>query len=126
MARINSRAKGIRGENSFIKTLLELLGREKTHKDRRNGQAVAHGGCDNPDVSLLGFERVHYEVKHTKSFQFPAWVKQVREDCPAHKVPVIAYKEPNKQDYFWLTFPLEKLEKFALEVVGAFGWEVSR
>lgn len=123
---INSKAKGSRGEREFLETMLSTLGRDRTAQDRRNWQFTTWAGLDNPDVSIKGLERMHFEVKYTKNYAFPAFRKQVEQDCPAHKVPVIAYRIDREPGNFWLHFPVKHLEKFSLEVVTAFGYEVSK
>ena len=123
---VNARAKGKKGENDFINAFLKLIGRERGPKDRRQGQATAWGGMGKPDVSIPELSDLHIEVKNTKTFQFPAFVKQMREDCPPNKVMTLAYREQGRNDFFWLMFPLHDLEKFSCQCAEAFGWRLEK
>lgn len=118
------KAKGNLGETACINKTVEQLGREKCPQDRRNDQATAWGGIATPDISIKGLEAWHIEVKNTQTYQFPAWSSKIEGDCPRGKVPVIAYRVQGRNDFFWLQFPLDHLEKFCLEAVTAMGYQV--
>lgn len=123
---VNSKRKGAAGEVGFINAFLKLIGRERGPKDRRQGQATAWGGMGNSDVSIPELSDLHIECKNTKNFSFPAFVKQMREDCPPSKVMTLAYREQGKADFYWLMFPLQDLEKFSCQCAEAFGWRLER
>ena len=84
--KINSRAKGCRGELDFVHFL-----RERGIEARR-GQQFA-GGTDSPDVIASGcFSGVHVEVKNTERTNIYGWLEQACTDADVCKVPIVAHK----------------------------------
>ena len=124
MRKINSKDKGKRGEQDFIAAVCKLLGRERSAGDRRNWQWTTYGGANNPDVEIRELSGFHVEVKNTKLFSFPLWVKTLLEDCSPSKVPVLAYKQERKG--FWCLHRLEDVENYAVTWCQALGYEVRK
>lgn len=88
--RVNSRAKGKRGELQLAKALTDL-----GHPARRGQQRK--GGEDSPDVICESLPGVHFECKLTATCQFhsPAqlaeWDAQARRDAGA-RLGVVAHR----------------------------------
>ena len=88
--KINSRAKGCRGELEFSH-FLKARGIEA-----RRGQQFA-GGTDSPDVIAGGVLRdFHIEVKNTQVTNIYGWLAQACTDMDLCKTPVIAHKKNGK------------------------------
>ena len=87
MARLNSRAKGARGELEFAQYLTEA------GWTSRRGQQFS-GGKDSPDViSQLPY---HIEVKRVEKGNLYDWLDQARRDAD-QKVPIVAHRRSRKQ-----------------------------
>ena len=98
MAKINSRAKGKRGELEF-RNVLRRFG-----VNARRGQQYA-GSCDggSPDV-IHDLEGVHFEVKWVERLNVWDAMAQAKLDCGGN-VPVVAHK---RNGTGWLvTMPVE-------------------
>lgn len=94
MARINSRAKGARGERQWRDQLREA------GYDARRGQQFA-GGTDSPDV-VTGEELafLHFEVKCVQALNVDKVMReQASVDAGRDKVPVIAHRKDRSE---WL------------------------
>jgi len=90
MGKINSRAKGCRGEREFA-NLLKAAGHEA-----RRGQQFA-GGNDSPDVvTSLPY---HFEVKRTEALSLYKAMAQAKRDAVRGKPPVVAHKRNGEE---WL------------------------
>ena len=90
MGKINSRAKGARGEREFAKLL-----RDHGHEARRGQQYSGLG--DSPDVvSSLPY---HFEVKRTESLSLYVAMDQAIRDAEPTKPPVVVHKRNGKE---WL------------------------
>lgn len=100
MGRINSNAKGKRGERALAQALnsLGFL--------CRRGQQFA-GGQDSPDV--VGIPGIHLECKHANQLRLKEWQEQATRDAGAN-VPVIAHKYDRSG--WWLMVPLERALEF--------------
>lgn len=98
--KINSRAKGKRGE-LMARDLLRRYGFEA-----ERGQQRAGGG-DSPDIkhNIPGW---HFEVKNVERLQIRKAMQQAENDC-AGKIPCVLHKENG--DSWWCTFPAEELMK---------------
>lgn len=93
MGKINSRAKGCRGEREWRDIL-----RENGFEARR-GQQYAGGG-DSPDVMCVELDPfVHFEVKRVESLSLYKAIDQAKEDCPKGKWRAVAHKKSRKE---WL------------------------
>lgn len=98
MGKINSRAKGCRGEREFAGEL------RKAGHDARRGQQFSGLG-ESPDVvSSLPF---HFEVKRTESLSLYTAMAQAIRDAAPGKPPVVAHKRNGKE---WLV--VMRLEDF--------------
>ena len=88
MAKINSRAKGARGELEFSAFL-------KEHGwEARRGQQFS-GGSESPDVVTdLPF---HCEVKRVEAGNLYTWLEQAKRDAK-DKTPIVAHKR-NRKDW---------------------------
>jgi len=117
--KLNSAAKGGRGEREAITEICGLLGREKCAKDKRNNQATEWGGSGNPDIQIAGLERLFYEIKNTAKFMF-SWTVKLVQDCPENYIPVLMYKEPRKG--FWVMYRLEDHDRYFESWAAAKGW----
>lgn len=89
--RVNSRAKGKRGELAFAKTLTEFG--FPAYRGQQN-----KGGEDSPDVICPSLPFLHWEVKiyaecqMTRPTQLLEWDAQARRDAGPVRLPVIAHK----------------------------------
>jgi len=88
--KINSRAKGCRGERLWRDVL-----REHGYTARR-GQQFA-GGTDSPDVICEELDKFHFEVKAVQTLNIHEVMRtQAAIDAGDHKIPVIAHKRNNE------------------------------
>ena len=124
MEALNSKRKGSRGERLAIEAICKLLDRKPTYRDRRNSQATAWGGCNNPDIQIQGLEGFHLDIKNTKTFCFPAWKEQLLADCGS-KTPVLLYKEQGV-NRFWALHRMEDFEDYCVTWLQAKGWRVEK
>lgn len=91
MPKINSRAKGCRGEREW-RDMLRAEGYEA-----RRGQQFS-GGTDSPDVICGDLPNLHFEVKRTEGGNPYHWTDQATRDAGANKLPVVAHKR-NGRDW---------------------------
>ena len=84
MMKINSRAKGARGEREWAQWLRDNLGIEA-----RRGQQFA-GGTDSPDV--IGLEGSHAEVKRVEKLNLSNAMAQAVRDC-GDNLPYVAHRK---------------------------------
>lgn len=84
--RVNSRAKGARGERAFAALLRNYgLGAYRGQQFR--------GGSDSPDVVCPDLPHVHFEVKNcVASTVFYEWVEQAIRDAEEGKLRVVAHR----------------------------------
>lgn len=116
MGKINSRAKGARGEREFANDVLkELWGLQ----DARRGQQFS-GSPDSPDV--LGLPGVHFEVKRVERLNLAAAQKQAVDDAGFENVPVIAHRY-NHGDW-WLMVRAKDAATMAIHLLVAQGYRV--
>lgn len=129
---VNAKQKGSRGEREAIEKVLELLGRNKTNKDKRNGQSSPWGGSATPDISVKGLEKLHLEVKNTKAVLFFAWVQKLLEDVlGTSRLPVLLYKMPADKHPVrrveWFCFHrLSDIEDYCVTWLEAMGYKVDK
>ncbi len=90
MAKLNSRAKGKRGELELAAYL-----REHGHQARR-GQQFS-GTETSADVVCASLPGVHLECKRVEAGNPYAWLDQAIRDCGS-KLPVVAHKR-NRRDW---------------------------
>jgi len=89
MTRINSRAKGARGERAW-RDALRAAG-----YDARRGQQFA-GGTDSPDVICEELHKFHFEVKCVEALNLENAMNQARRDAGDQKRPIVAHKKNGK------------------------------
>lgn len=92
MPKINSRAKGCRGEREW-RDMLRAEGYEA-----RRGQQFS-GGTDSPDVICGDLPGLHFEVKRTEGGNPYHWIDQATRDAGSAKLPIVAHKRNGKD---WL------------------------
>lgn len=85
MARINSRAKGCRGERAFRDVL-----REAGYVARRGAQYSGH--VEAPDVICSDLPDIHFEVKCVEKLNVRKAVDQAIRDSKRIKYSVVAHK----------------------------------
>ena len=90
VARINSRAKGCRGEREFSR-----LCREEGYDGARRGQQ--YSGIEGSDVVGLPF--IHVEVKRVQALNIEKAMDQSRRDRTGEQKPIVAHR---KNDCKWL------------------------
>lgn len=96
MTKINSRAKGARGELELAAFLAE-----RGYKARR-GQQFS-GGTESPDVICRDLP-VHLEVKRVEAGNLYTWLEQAKRDAGT-KLPLVCHKR-NRKDWVAI-MPLE-------------------
>ena len=102
MGKINSRAKGARGEREAAKLWAETMG-----TTARRGQQFS-GSKDSPDV-VHGLRDIHLEVKNVERGNPYDWLIQSIKDA-GDKVPCVLHKR-NKKPWI-LILRLEDVPKF--------------
>lgn len=106
MSKINSRAKGQRGELEFSEFCREKLG-----IGARRGQQ--YNGLDGEDV-VVNVPNLHIEVKRVEALNVPKAMQQAERDAGAC-VPVLAHRR-NREPWL-ITIKAEDLRRF-VEIVG--------
>ncbi len=87
--KINSRAKGARGE-------LELAAQLKEWGfDARRGQQFSGGG-DSPDV-IHNLGPFHLECKRVESGNLYKWMAQAKRDAAATKMPLVVHRRTREE-----------------------------
>jgi len=90
--RINSRAKGKRGELELAHWLTDA-----GHPAHR-GQQFA-GGTESPDVVAPSLAGIHIECKRVEAGNPYAWMAQASRDAGPDKIPVVFHR---RNDEEWL------------------------
>lgn len=104
--KINSRAKGARGERELAHALQRTLGIEA-----RRGQQFS-GSTDSPDV-VHSIPHVHIECKRVEALNLKNAMEQAIADA-GDKVPVVMHRKNNQP---WLvTVRLDDLLRLATQV----------
>ncbi len=86
MGRINSRAKGCRGERE-----VRDLFRERNYESRR-GQQFS-GGDESPDVVVPGVPQIHLEVKLVQNLNVQKAMEQAIRDGGPDKIPTVFHRK---------------------------------
>jgi Holliday junction resolvase len=105
MAKINSRAKGARGELELAAVLKEY------GYEARRGQQFS-GGSDSPDV-VTDLPGIHIECKRVEAGNLYNWLEQAQRDAKG-KTPVVMHRRTRKdwvciltlEDFLKLTLTL--------------------
>jgi hypothetical protein len=84
--KINSRSKGIRGENEFCKWIADVLGLDEV--PTRNLEQTRESGAD-----ILGVGPFVFEVKRCQNLELSKWWKQVNANTPDGKIAVVAFRK---------------------------------
>ena len=92
MGKINSRAKGCRGEREW-RDMLRAEGYEA-----RRGQQFA-GGTDSPDVICRDLPGLHFEVKLVQNLNVDRVMNEQAEPDAGDKIPFIAHRKNHSK---WL------------------------
>ena len=87
--KINSRAKGGRGERELAKVL------STAGFPARRGQQYA-GGAQSPDVICEGLPRIHIECKLVERGNLYSWLEQAKADA-GEKIPVVMHRRNHKE-----------------------------
>lgn len=113
--RINSRAKGCRGERQWRDCL-----RDAGYKSARRGQQFS-GGSDSPDVVCDDLPWIHWEVKFVEHLNVGAAMDQATGDCGS-KMPVVVHRKSQRDWECNLQYEdfLRLLQHCDLEALGAF------
>lgn len=90
--KINSRAKGARGERELAKKL-----REYGYECKRDGQQGRGDAGHHPDV--MGLEGIHIECKRVERLNLTDAIIQSRKDALEGEIPIVAHKK-NNEDWF--------------------------
>lgn len=130
MGKINSRAKGARGEHEMLDLYIEKLNLEsKDFRTKRNFQGGEGGGRANGDFRVKGFERFHFEMKNKEILAIPEWWEQTMYDANhGHNTkPVLHFKMPRHlrdtpRKKFYVV--VEDLEDYCLNWLQQLGFEV--
>jgi Holliday junction resolvase len=113
--KINSRAKGKRGELELAKLL-----RNQGHLDARRGQQYCGS---NGDADIIGVKGIHIECKRQNKVYDEMWVKQAEDDARKGEIPVVIYRRDGEQwkliirqalaDIIWQTLTEEQKQNIA-------------
>jgi hypothetical protein len=104
--KVNSRAKGARGERAFAGYL-------RSHGLAAYRGQQFRGGNDSPDVACPDLPHIHFEVKNCKASLEPyTWIQQAIRDAGPGKLRIVAYRAKHHD---WLAImPIEDLMKLVL------------
>lgn len=86
--RVNSRAKGARGEREAAKVIAAVLG-----LNARRGQQFS-GGPESPDV-ITDANDIHFEIKRVEKLNIVNAVKQAVKDAGESRTPVVLHRRNN-------------------------------
>jgi hypothetical protein len=117
-----ARKKGQEAEKKALAELCNQIGRKPGPGDRQNNQRREGGGLSIPDISIKGLDGWHSESKAENNYRFPAYWKQLREDCPANKRPALIFTCNTGEQF--LQIRLKDLANLAQDVVLAAGFEI--
>ena len=87
MPKINSRAKGQRGERAF-RDFMRDHGFLKTERGQQRS-----GSADSPDVKIPEIPKLHVEVKCVERLNLPDAMDQSIRDAGEGKIPIVAHKK---------------------------------
>ena len=106
--KVNSRAKGARGERFFAAFL-------RSHGLAAYRGQQFKGGSDSPDVVCPDLPHVHFEVKNCKASLEPyVWLEQAIKDAGEGKLRIVVHRAKHHE---WIAIlPIEDLMKLVLNV----------
>lgn len=84
MGKINSRAKGAKGERLF-----RDICREHGFDDARRGQQYCGA---NGDADVVGLPNIHIECKFVQNLNFHKAMEQSINDAKGNEIPIVASK----------------------------------
>jgi Holliday junction resolvase len=104
--KVNSRAKGARGERAFAAFL-----RDQGLAAYRGQQF--RGGTDSPDVVCPDLPHIHFEIKNCKASLEPyTWIEQAIKDAGEGKLRIVVHRAKHHE---WIAIlPIEDLMKLVL------------
>jgi len=91
--KINSRAKGCRGELEWASAL-----RSYGYSDAIRGQQHS-GSPDSPDVKCDSLAQIHWEVKRVNKLNLSKAYSQCRIDAGDNQTPIVAHRRDREE---WL------------------------
>lgn len=106
-SKINSRAKGARGERELATVISATFG-----VDARRGQQFS-GSPDSPDV-VTGFKKIHIECKRVENLNLTKAYKQATKDA-GDKIPVVIHRKNNEP--WMISYKLEDALALAKEIL---------
>lgn len=106
-SKINSRAKGARGERELATVISTMFG-----VDARRGQQFS-GSSDSPDV-VTGFKKIHIECKRVENLNLTKAYKQATKDA-GDKIPVVIHRKNNEP--WMISYKLEDTLALAKEIL---------
>lgn len=116
--KIKSKADATKGQDQED-AIVESFQRDGV-KARRNHQGRTGGGMGNPDVKAM--RGWHFESKNENQVRFPAYVEQLKEDCPATCRGGIIF---NHDGVRWMAIRLEDKANFAQDFIEAAGGDIT-
>lgn len=106
-SKINSRAKGARGERELASAISTTFG-----IDARRGRQFS-GSPDSPDVAT-GFKNVHIECKRVENLCLSKAYRQAVRDAGS-KIPVVIHRKNNEP--WMISYKLEDALALAKEIL---------
>ena len=95
--KVNSRAKGKRGELEAAKLIAATF-----NVNARRGQQFA-GGSDSPDI-VSDVEGIHWEIKRVENLNVLNAIKQAVRDAGDGNVPVVLHRKNGEEWLLTLRF----------------------
>jgi hypothetical protein len=118
----SNQEKGATAEKKAITEICSQLSRKPGKQDRQNNQRRKGGGLGISDISIKDLEGWHPESKAGNTYQFPAFWKQLREECPKNKRPALIFTTNEGEQY--LQIRLKDLANLAQDVILGRGFEI--
>lgn len=87
MGKINSKAKGAKGEREIAKLI-----RERGYDVRRGQQYNGLGGED-----VVGLDYIHIEVKRVEQLNIDNAMEQAKRDSKIGQIPTVFHRKNNKK-----------------------------
>lgn len=88
-SKINSRAKGKKGELELAQVL-----RKQGHLEARRGQQYC--GLDG-NADVIGVKGIHIECKRQERIADEMWMKQAEDDARKGEIPVVIYRRNHEK-----------------------------
>lgn len=104
---------------TFEKEVASSFQKDTGKKARIGKQNKPGGGMGEADVNAL--PRWHFETKNEDRLRIPAYLKQLKEDCPKQKKPGLVV---SVDEVGWLMIRLADKKEFAHDLIEESGGEV--